>query len=192
MDCSFIGTPRLSCCSLDKSVFLPTWTTEPLTTFELQITKISQLKQFYCVLIYWPSGPAGQFYLGLLTSWLLLLSWTKHYELVILTCTLMTPQNVPPLNFFTFNFKQHVFCATHIGGHTLVFSLGLDHICWEDPLISGHKCIFSDLFVSLKNTIPASLLRIRLISSQRTFPVMHILTVYVFKCSLLMHIAPCC
>ena len=36
-------------------------TSETFTTFELQLTKIGRLNPFYCVLIYRPPGPAGQF-----------------------------------------------------------------------------------------------------------------------------------
>lgn len=71
----------------------------------------------------------------------------------------------------SFNFKQHVSGATHVGGHTLdlVFSLGqdTDNICCEDLLmIRYYICIFFDPSV---NRVPASLPRVMLISSEHIF-----------------------
>lgn len=67
MDCSYIGTPRLSGRGGGLAVvYKNTYscqlvTTDTFLTFELQMTKVGNLKPLYCVLIYRPPGPAGHF-----------------------------------------------------------------------------------------------------------------------------------
>ena len=178
VDCSFIGTPRLSGRGGGLAVV---WNnrfscqlvnTEPFTTFELQLTKVGRLKPFYCVLIYRPPGPAGQF----LSEFTDFLASIIKLEKVLLVgdfnLHIDDASNVIASEFLniteSFNFRQHVSGATHIGGHTLdlVFSLGLDinNICCEDLLISDHKCIFFTLSATAEPLYPVTTLRSRIIT----------------------------
>ncbi len=106
--------------------------TEPFTTFEVQLTKVGRLKQFYCVLIYQPYDPAGQFLLEFTDFLTLIIKLDKVLLVGDFNLHINDATNRVATEFLnvteSFNFKKHVSGATHISDHTfdLVFSLGLD------------------------------------------------------------------
>lgn len=65
--CSFIGSPHLSgrgggLAMVWRNIYpCQLVSVETFSSFELQITRVGQIKPFYCILIYRPPGPAGQF-----------------------------------------------------------------------------------------------------------------------------------
>lgn len=161
--CSYISSPRLTgrggglavvfknrfACRLVNS--------ESYHSFEYQVTKAGRLNPFYCILIYRPPGPPGQFLLDfndLLSSVIkldrVLIIGDFNFHIDDVTSKIAS-------DFLeiteTFNFVQHVSGPTHIAGHTLdlVFSHGLttENICLEDFHASDHKCVLFNVSFNL-------------------------------------------
>ncbi len=135
---------------------------ESFPAFESQVIKIGSSNLSYCVLIYRPPGPAGDFLTDITDFLTSIIKLEKVPIIGDFNLHIDDGSCKMAADFLSitdsFNFTQHVSEPTHVKGHTLdlVFSIGLNvnHVHVEDVHISDHYCVFFDLDCSVDPLTP--------------------------------------